>query len=170
VFAVAGLVGGTNRWDRHLGARALPLLDTDGLHALVGAGLEIGSHGLAHRPLVKCSPEELRDELGGSAERLVDLGLPRPRALSYPHGAWDGRVAEAARRAGYAIAFTVDPGVAARASDPLAIPRVEVLRSDSPLTLRLKVAACGWPAPWAGRLRRALAAWASRPRRGSGPS
>lgn len=144
-FAVAGLVGGVNEWDRQVGARSLPLLGADGLRTLAAHGFEIGSHGSSHRPLSRVPAEELYDELEGSAARLESLGLPRPRALAYPYGSWRPEVAAAVRRAGFEAAFTIRPGDIRSGGDRYALPRVEVVASDTPRRLRLKVATAGWP-------------------------
>ena len=147
-FAVAGLTGGANEWDRPLGARELALLDADGLRQLAAAGVEVGSHAMTHRPLARLDPAEAAKEVSGSAERLESLGLPRPRALSYPHGESNAAVEEAAHEAGYQAAFTVEPGIADRSRNRLALPRIEVLASDSIRDLRVKLATARWPAWW----------------------
>lgn len=154
VFAVSGEIGGTNRWDHWLGAAALPLLDVDGLRALTGAGIEIGAHGVTHRPLSSLDGAEIREELVGSAEQIEASGLPRPRAFAYPHGEWTPECASAAAAVGYAAAFTIDPGLARQGGNPWALPRIEVLASDSPATLGLKMRTCAWPAPLRDRLLR----------------
>jgi GT2 family glycosyltransferase/peptidoglycan/xylan/chitin deacetylase (PgdA/CDA1 family) len=147
-FAVAGLTGGTNEWDRHLGARELPLLDADGLRALPRHGVEVGSHGMNHRPLPKLDLAEAESEVADSAAALEALGLPRPRAFSYPHGEWNPEIAAATAASGYRAAFTVTPGRVERGCDPFALPRVEVLAGDTPARLRLKLATAGWPSRW----------------------
>ncbi|HYQ79498.1 MAG TPA: polysaccharide deacetylase family protein [Solirubrobacterales bacterium] len=154
-FAVAGLTGASNEWDRPLGARELALLDPDGLRRLVAGGVEIGSHAMTHRPLARLEPAEAASEVAESAARLEQFGLPRPRALSYPHGESSPAVAAAVREAGYRAAFTVDPGIADRSQDRLALPRIEVLASDSTRMLRVKLATARWPARWRGLALRA---------------
>jgi peptidoglycan/xylan/chitin deacetylase (PgdA/CDA1 family)/GT2 family glycosyltransferase len=144
VFTVAGCVGGTNEWDRALGAMALPLLDAEGLRKLAASGVAVGSHGITHRRMTEFGPE-LEGELRGSADQLEACGLDRPVVLSYPHGVWNLQVAETVGQAGYKAAFTVTPGVVRRDSNRFALPRVEVLASDSPRTLLLKLRTAGWP-------------------------
>lgn len=143
-FAVAGRIGGTNDWDRHLGAGELHLLGAEGLHEISRAGIEIGSHGATHRPLPVVPPDELTAELSGSASAIEAIGLPRPRALAYPHGEWTPALAQAVADAGYEAAFTVDPGVVGRGVWRYALPRIEVLASDTPFKLRVKMATAGW--------------------------
>jgi glycosyltransferase involved in cell wall biosynthesis/peptidoglycan/xylan/chitin deacetylase (PgdA/CDA1 family) len=152
-FAVAGSVGGVNEWRRE-GAAELPLLDADGLREAAARGVEVGSHCTTHRQLPKVPPEELERELHGSAEALEALGVPRPRALAYPHGEWSNEVAAAVHAAGYEAAFTVSPGKAERASNRYALPRIEVLASDTPKTIRVKIATARWPEKLRTRLLR----------------
>ena len=145
VFAVVDKLGGTNEWDRGLGARELPLLDAEGLRRLGAAGLEVGAHSMTHRPLTGLSDSELEWEVSEAARRLEATGLPRPRAFSYPYGEHDARVAAAVRAAGYELAFTVTPQILDRAADRFGLPRVEVLASDRGGRFRLRVAAARWP-------------------------
>lgn len=154
-FAVAGLTGAANEWDRPLGARELPLLGSEGLRELAAAGVEIGSHAMTHRPLARLEPTEAAQEVAESAERLESFGLPRPRALSYPHGETSPAVEAAAAEAGYLAAFTVEPGIADGSCGRLALPRIEVLAGDSVRTLRVKLATASWPPALRDRLWRA---------------
>lgn len=153
VFAVSGRTGGTNTWDHEIGADSLELLDADGLRAVQAAGIEVGAHSVSHRPLPPLPQGDLEAELRGAADQLEAAGLSRPRSFSYPYGECDERVAAAVRTAGYAVAFTVTPGVVERGVDRYALPRVEVFASDDGWRLALKLAAAGWPP----RVRRAAA-------------
>ncbi len=150
-FAVADRVGGVNEWDREKGARELRLLDGHGLRSLARGGVEIGSHGATHAPLTRVPHDRLAAEIEGSAATLKAFGLARPRALSYPHGEHDAAVAAAARRAGYAVAFTVRAGVVRRGDDRYALRRIEVVASDTPTRLRVKLALARWPNRWQKR-------------------
>lgn len=143
-FAIAGLTGGTNEWDQPLGARELRLLDAEGLRALPPSGIEVGSHGMNHRQLPKLETADAEREIRESAAALEALGLPRPRAFSYPHGEWNGEIAAAVRDSGYEVAFTVTPGQVERGCNRFALPRIEVLAGDSPRRLRLKLATARW--------------------------
>ncbi|HEY7255634.1 MAG TPA: polysaccharide deacetylase family protein [Solirubrobacterales bacterium] len=94
------------------------------------AGMEFGSHGLAHSHLPELSDEELRQELVDS-RRLIAERLGSCAMLAYPFGDWDGRVAAAAAEAGYEFAFTL-PRSHQRRVGPLSIPRVSVdFRDDA---------------------------------------
>lgn len=154
VFAVAGLLGGTNAWDEEIGAGSVALLDADGLKQVAARAVEVGSHGMAHVPMAGLAPDRLAAELGESARRLESLGLPRPRSFSYPYGESDPEAEQAVRAAGYRVAFTVTPGLVRFSSDRHALPRVQVGASDTPRRLLLKMRTAGWPERWRGRLLR----------------
>jgi len=128
-FAVSGLVGGTNEWDRPLGARTLELADAAGLAELAGLGVEIGCHSRRHRDLKRLDEAELAKETAGAADDLEALGLPRPRLFAYPYGELDSRARAAVRRAGFAAAFGLERRRLSRRSDRFALPRFEVLAS-----------------------------------------
>jgi peptidoglycan/xylan/chitin deacetylase (PgdA/CDA1 family)/GT2 family glycosyltransferase len=145
-FVVSGRVGDTNEWDRAIRVRPAALLDAQGVRALLERGVEVGSHSRTHRGLTGLQAGELTGELDGSARELEALGIPRPRALSYPYGLHSDAVRAAAGRAGYRVAFTVRPGMVHADGDRLAVPRVEVLSGDRPRALLLKIAAARWPA------------------------
>jgi len=138
-FAVSTQLGGTNVWDEAIGAPSLRLLDADGLRQLAAGGVEIGAHSRTHRPLTKLCDQQLTAEIAGSIKDLEEAGVRRPRAFAYPEGEHDERVVSAARDSGLDAAFTVVPGRLQMGSDPLRIPRVEVLAADGSLRLLWKV-------------------------------
>jgi len=164
-FAVADRVGETNLWDNEHGAEILDLLDAEGLREIASRGIEIGSHTATHRHLPEVPAEELDTELVGSADRLESLGLPRPRAFSYPYGLWDRQLAKAVHEAGYELAFAVDRGAVENGCERYALPRVAVHADDSGYKLHLKLASAGWP-----KVVRGAARLAARARRAIRPS
>lgn len=153
-FAVAGQIGGTNVWDSRIGATSLDLLDADGLRQIAEQGIEVGAHTVSHRPLTQVPADQLEDEIHTAADLLEQVGLPRPRAFSYPYGHWDPRVASAVRDAGYEVAFTVDRGIVQNGADPHALPRIAVHADDTPRRLHMKVTTAAWPHPVRATLRR----------------
>jgi peptidoglycan/xylan/chitin deacetylase (PgdA/CDA1 family) len=88
VFIVTDAVGKTNRWGGRVdrGIPELPLLSWDSLARLAEGGVELGAHTRTHVDLARVSRDQLRDEIGGSAERL-ELETGRvPSAFAYPYG------------------------------------------------------------------------------------
>jgi peptidoglycan/xylan/chitin deacetylase (PgdA/CDA1 family) len=109
---------------------------------------------MTHTALPGLGAERLEEEVAGSARRLESVGLPRPRAFSFPYGE-SGREATAALdAAGYRISFTVTPGLVGFGSDRQALPRVQVGAGDTPRRLLLKVRTAGWAPRWRDRLLR----------------
>jgi peptidoglycan/xylan/chitin deacetylase (PgdA/CDA1 family) len=145
VFAVSDEVGGTNSWDVRKGGTSLPLLSAEGLAEVASRGIEVGSHTASHPALTEVPAGQLGAELEGSADRLAALGLPRPRAFSYPFGLWDERVTKAVEEAGYEVAFAVDRGMADGKCNRFAVPRLAVHADDSGLKLHLKLVSLRWP-------------------------
>lgn len=144
-FAVTARVGGTNDWDEPIGAPQIPLLPAAGLRGAVAGGIAVGSHSRTHRPLDGLPAEELADELAGSLSDLRSL-LPEPTGLlAYPHGAYNESVQTAAAAAGYMGAFTVEAGLVEPGGDPYALPRLEILASDTGWRFLRKVIVAGAP-------------------------
>jgi len=106
-------------------AGAIPagVLDAGGIRSLAEAGMEIGFHTVAHRPLPLLDPDERRRAATeGRRELSRAAGVP-VEAFAYPHGRADDASARVVREAGYRAAFTgsgrpVRPGV-----DPFLVGR-----------------------------------------------
>lgn len=99
------------------------------LHALEQRGIEIGSHTRAHRDMTSLSDAAMLADLTCSRrvlERRLGHGVPW---LAYPFGSYDARVERLARRAGYLVGVTTEPGAVLSARRPLALPRLRVLDS-----------------------------------------
>lgn len=129
VFCVAGQLGGSNDWAGRHRAR-FPLASASELRELAQAGIEIGSHGAEHRSLRNVSDDVARREIVESKERLEQtLGIA-VRSFAYPYGVVAG---EQLVRETYAAACTAELARTSGATDPLAIPRVDVhyLRSGA---------------------------------------
>jgi len=104
----------------------------DQLREMHAAGMEIGSHGVAHRILAKLSKEEMAAEVRES-KRVLDreLGVPA-LSLSYPVGgldAYDDEVIATARDAGFRVACNYIAGTNRWPSSPShALHRLSVER------------------------------------------
>ena len=77
-------------------------------------GMGIGSHAHHHVHLVRLSASELEQELRRSKAILEDLIQLPVEHLSFPGGAYDARVLDAARQSGYRYFHTSDWGVNTR--------------------------------------------------------
>jgi peptidoglycan/xylan/chitin deacetylase (PgdA/CDA1 family) len=130
-FVVSERVGPNGTWpgDGELNGRALVAWDdVDELHEL---GFEIGAHTRTHPNLRNLAPEQVEAEVAGSRADLAErLGSP-PRAFAYPYGKWSDVAADAAERAGFASAVTVDAGRNCAATPLYLLRRTEVRGTDS---------------------------------------
>ncbi len=96
-----------------------------------GGALAIGAHSATHRNLTALDDADLELEAVGSRDVIAERTGAVPTCFAYPYGLWNGRVREAARRAGYRGAVTLDYGLVRAGADPLALRRVNVPASIS---------------------------------------
>ncbi|NND91267.1 MAG: glycosyltransferase, partial [Granulosicoccus sp.] len=143
-FAVSGRSGGFNDWDEAIGAPQLRLLDAAQLHQLENAGIEIGAHSRNHVLLSTVTdPDELAGETTGSVADLESTGLKRPRFYSYPHGDFNESALLSLQVGALEGGFTVEPGTISPHHHCYQLPRIEILRSDGILRMRLKIMMAG---------------------------
>jgi peptidoglycan/xylan/chitin deacetylase (PgdA/CDA1 family) len=128
---------GLEHWLDTPHAGELTPMTWDELGALAERGWEIGSHTCTHPDLLSMDDEAVRKELGHS--RLdTEQRIGRPcRAVAYPYGHVDDRVAALAREAGYATGASL---ARRERPDPLRAPRVGVYHHDMWWRFRLKSA------------------------------
>jgi peptidoglycan/xylan/chitin deacetylase (PgdA/CDA1 family) len=97
------------------------------LLGLQRSGHEIGSHTVSHELLSQLDDAELELELRGAQQALagwMGSGVP---GFCYPNGTHDARVSAAVARAGHAYACTTEQGTFRTGSDPMRVPRVDVV-------------------------------------------
>jgi peptidoglycan/xylan/chitin deacetylase (PgdA/CDA1 family) len=100
---------------------------------------EISSHTVSHPVLTEIDNDRLYYEITNSKmdlERMVGCSV---LAISYPYGAYDTRVCEAAKRAGYELGFTNEPCIFNNFTDNFQIGRFAVSTNDSLVKFKLKV-------------------------------
>jgi len=67
----------------------------------------LGNHTRDHAYLPGCSAEELRDQIGGAQQDLLDMTGRAPTMISYPSGFWSDEAVRASREAGLLFGVTV---------------------------------------------------------------
>jgi peptidoglycan/xylan/chitin deacetylase (PgdA/CDA1 family) len=112
-------------------------LTADDIRKLTDAGCAIGFHTHSHEVLTSLRDDELERELHEGRGVLEAAAGAPTTTIAYPHGKADGRVASAARKAGFAVGFTTARGLAKVDTDPLLLPRTVADLSASALSLRL---------------------------------
>ncbi|MGB8880300.1 MAG: polysaccharide deacetylase family protein, partial [Solirubrobacteraceae bacterium] len=87
-------------------------LDEDALRALSAAGMEIGCHGMRHRPWRGLDDRSLHEELV-EAKAVLERVVGRPiTGAACPFGSYDRRTLRTLRSAGYHHVYTSDRGTA----------------------------------------------------------
>jgi len=104
-------------------------LSADGVRALVGSGMGIGAHGLAHRPWRSLDDAGLDAEMR-AADTIAEFARVPIREAACPFGSYDRRVLNMLRRHGFRRVYTVDGGHAKR--DAWLQPRYTVQKEDTP--------------------------------------
>lgn len=141
VFLVSSLIGKRDSWcEAHNPSGATyPLMDAGQIRELQGQGFRFESHTRSHADLPTLDDDALRAELAGSRADLEDL-LGRPvDYLAYPFGRYDERVLKAAKAAGYAAAFSTQPGFNRHDIDRFRLRRLDVFGTDTPAALVRKI-------------------------------
>ena len=91
----------------------------------LASSFELGFHTLRHDLLPSLDDVELELRLTEGRDRLESIARNPIRAIAYPHGKADARVAAAARRAGFDCGYTGAHAAFTPAVDPFLIGRVE---------------------------------------------
>ena len=81
-------------------------MSAEDVRALVEAGFEIGFHTLEHHPLTTLDDRALPEAMVKGKDRISQLAGRELSTIAYPYGEADGRVAAAARKAGFKIGYT----------------------------------------------------------------
>ena len=135
-FLITDYVGKTNAWDMRYTWSRLSHLSWNEVEHWRARGFEFASHGATHRRLTWLSDTAAETELLRSRETLTTkLGAESGRAVAYPFGAVDGRIAGLARQAGFELGF----GGVRGNGDRLHLARVPVYLwdvGDKPFGLR----------------------------------
>jgi len=123
VYVPTNFVGGASEWYSDYGLSPQPMLSWDDLRRLRDDGVDIQSHGCAHRHLTTLGATELSHELEQSREMLRSRLEVNIDHFCYPFGDFDGAVKAAAVACGYQSAVTTRPGRFRDDDDPFEIKR-----------------------------------------------
>jgi peptidoglycan/xylan/chitin deacetylase (PgdA/CDA1 family) len=149
---------GIDHWIGGAHEQELVGMSWEQLRTLAERGWEIGSHTRSHPHLTTLRPDLLAAELAGSRQDLQERFGRLCNSLAYPFGDFDDRVVEAAAKAGYTAAGSLDRFVKPRA---LEWPRIGIYLKDDLHRFEMKVSpALRWlrasrTAPLLMRVRRA---------------
>lgn len=145
IFLVYDRIGGEGRWDGQMEtSHPVPMLTWAQIREMRDAGIvEFGSHTLAHRNLIKATPEEARWELTESKKKLEQSLDREVLGFAYPwgEGADQPAVRQLVREAGYRYDFGTKPGISAFPSNSNGetFRRLDIRRGMSRLDFHLHV-------------------------------
>jgi len=107
---------------------ASPMLRSEDVRTLRGAGMDIGAHTISHPILARIDPAAAREEIEGSREQLRSLLREPVTLFAYPNGRpvrdYGPEHVRMAKEAGFRAAWSTAPGLASATSDLHQIPRV----------------------------------------------
>lgn len=147
VFLVPNAVGSSAHWDAAYGEPA-PLLSWPEVRQLRKEGVQFGSLGAAHRPLIGLPAAEVLRE-GTRARAVLERELGAPvSAIAYPYGDHDAALRRLLAACGYTCGLTCEPERSRLDGDPMALPRLEITGSDDPATFAGKVGVATRRSPW----------------------
>jgi peptidoglycan/xylan/chitin deacetylase (PgdA/CDA1 family) len=109
-------------------------LDDDGVRELARQGMNIGSHGMLHRPWSQLDRHTCHDELVTARERISAIVGADVDTAACPLGRYNRRVLVSLRRLGYRRVFTSDRRPARH--NAWLQPRYSVLATDTVSTVR----------------------------------
>lgn len=111
VFPVVGDLGRAGVvWEESADRTPAELLTEAEAREMAQAGIEFGSHLMAHRRADRLGAAELDDQLARSKAALERLLGGQVLSLAYPFGAYNEEVVAAAARAGFRCAVTTEDG------------------------------------------------------------
>lgn len=101
-------------------------LSWDEVKIMRRGNISFGSHTMHHSTLTAEQYPALGEELKQARDTIEFRLQEEVRLLAYPNGAFDGRVIDAARQAGYSHCFTTEQGNFRRKANCFAIPRINI--------------------------------------------
>jgi len=141
VFVPTGSLGRRPGWTIYDDCLAVDetVMSEQRIAALDHEGIEISSHTVSHSALTDLDDTGLEAELVGSKRRLEEILGHEVSGISYPYGACDARVYQAAHKAGYKVGFTVEPDKVNGSTERLRIGRFKVAPCETFIEFKLKV-------------------------------
>lgn len=163
IFVVADLLGAMPTWDI-LGEDDVlseRLMTANELRGLPSEFITIGSHSVSHLLLPSISEERATIEICESKRKLSGMLSRGITLFSFPYGAFNQRLLDICRAAGYERVFTILPKLAFTSPKEFATGRVAVDPTDWPLEFRLKLLGAYRWLPSGIAAKRNLASWAA---------
>ena len=142
IFVPTGNLGQPPRWkmENDYPGKYEIVMNEEEIVQLEKDGFEVLSHTVSHANLTEIDGARLEKEMKDSKQTLERILGCEVCGISYPYGAYNSRVCNAAKEAGYRLGFTIEPAIVTSAADSLQIGRFAVSPQDGPFKFKLKVA------------------------------
>jgi GT2 family glycosyltransferase/peptidoglycan/xylan/chitin deacetylase (PgdA/CDA1 family) len=139
VYMVSRGIGNRNEWNDAGAASGRPLLSLEQLRSMQEHGIQIGSHTQTHCSLPEAPAEIAAREIRDSRAEL-EADEMTATTFAYPYGQLDDRIVKLVGEAGYVGAYASHvPVRAGLGSDPLQVPRIEIVGDESTFTFLRKL-------------------------------
>ncbi len=138
-YAVSGMIGAVNSWDRDIGVAQKPLMNANDWRVWLNEGMEIGSHTRTHADLTQLSAKAAVNEIATSRRELEDRLACEVRHFCYPYGRFDATHRQMVQQAGYITATTTRRGRAQPSDDFYTLRRVLVAQASTPVQFAWKI-------------------------------
>jgi peptidoglycan/xylan/chitin deacetylase (PgdA/CDA1 family) len=89
-------------------------------------GTSFGSHTVNHEILTQLPEDQVSREVAESKSEIERQLGHKCETFAYPNGSWSHSIKTIVKEQGYALAFINSPGIWNAATDPWAIPRINV--------------------------------------------
>ncbi|WP_013334356.1 trifunctional glycosyltransferase/class I SAM-dependent methyltransferase/polysaccharide deacetylase [Gloeothece verrucosa] len=130
VFLVSERIGYDNSWDATYGEK-IALMGWREIQQLADQGVVFGSHSATHPSLIRLSYSSVIAQASRSRMLLErQLGIPI-KTFAYPYGDYNPIVQHLIEACGYSIGLSCDSRLSQFEDNLLALPRLEVMGSDS---------------------------------------
>ena len=138
-YIVSDLIGSTNKWDKTLGVKQVPLMNDKEITQWIKHGQDIGCHTSNHLDITSHSHEGLKHEILRSKHNLESRFQLKIEDFCYPFGKYNKREMDFVEKCGFKTAVTTNRSRFRRTDNLLEIPRVHILRRTSFPLFILKV-------------------------------
>jgi peptidoglycan/xylan/chitin deacetylase (PgdA/CDA1 family) len=138
-FVPVGKLGGYNDWDNSGRWPKIPIMNEADIRFLIDNGFEIGSHGVHHIDMGRCSSEVALKELIESKQQLEDRFSIPIHFFAFPFGEYPKDYFSLCSKAGYRGACGISSPYKCITENPYAVRRVLVHTGDTALRFKLKM-------------------------------
>jgi GT2 family glycosyltransferase/peptidoglycan/xylan/chitin deacetylase (PgdA/CDA1 family) len=139
IFVPSGYISKKSGWQMYGEGDEENVMTGEQIKAASLMDCEILSHTVTHSMLTSLSSETLREEFVRSRQDLERILGRDINIVCYPYGAYNSRVCDAAKDAGYRLGFTTEPNIINEKMDDYEIGRFAVSAGDGLLKFKLKV-------------------------------